>query len=103
MRSCAGTITPTLAVRFTFARPQRSLFQVELYMTSARDCTAAQGATCTKEEPCTPCDLTAVEVFVSQTHDQYTLSLGLPFLKSTLRRVVVYMSSCYRSSIASAC
>ncbi|CAN0371905.1 unnamed protein product, partial [Pylaiella littoralis] len=38
---------------------------VDLYITSTRDCTAAQGMSCTKEEPCTPCDLNTIEGFLS--------------------------------------
>lgn len=43
----------------------RTCFQVDLYVKSNRDCTAAQGTSCTKKEPCTPCDLTAVEVEIT--------------------------------------
>ncbi|CAM9425430.1 unnamed protein product [Ascophyllum nodosum] len=38
---------------------------VPLYMDSSRDCSSGQGSRCTKDEPCTPCDLDAVEAFLA--------------------------------------
>lgn len=47
--------------------------QIPLFPEGAgsRDCAAGQGAHCTKKEPCTPCDLAAVEV-----------SYGVQFVRS---------------------
>eukprot|EP00903_Cladosiphon_okamuranus_P016926 g15602.t2 len=50
---------------------------VDLYVKSNRDCTAAQGTSCSKAEPCTPCDLAAVEAFLGDTTNTGTTSSGV--------------------------
>eukprot|EP00752_Nemacystus_decipiens_P008424 g7529.t2 len=47
---------------------------VDLYVSSSRDCSAAQGTRCTKEEPCTPCGLTAIEAFLEAASSNSTRS-----------------------------
>lgn len=39
--------------------------QVPLYIDAGRDCEAAQGPSCTRTEPCTPCDLEKLMVISS--------------------------------------
>ncbi|CAM9288552.1 unnamed protein product, partial [Scytosiphon promiscuus] len=37
---------------------------VDLYVKSTKDCVAGQGASCTKDEPCTPCGLDSLKAFI---------------------------------------
>mgnify|MGYP006876341743 CR=1 FL=1 len=52
----------------SFAIVVRHTKQIPVYVDSHRDCSNARGSTCSKDEPCAPCQLSSLQVRKSSHH-----------------------------------